>query len=302
MAFQPSGEQVELRSGDATATVVEVGGGLRSYETAGRAVVDGYASDEMASAGRGQVLLPWPNRVDGGRWAWRGADQQLAITEVKKNNANHGLVRWAGWRLEQESAATAVARHVLHPQTGYPFRLSAELRYSLSDTGLTVDVRIENRSNDSVPVGVGFHPFVSAGPGLVDDCTLHLPAATRIEVDERGIPTGRVPVEGSDFDFRSGRTIGAQVLDTPYTDLDRQDGVASVVIERPDGRVTVWMDDTFGYLQVFTGDTVPQEPRRRHGLAVEPMTCPANALVTGEGLRVLDAGEVLTGSWGIRPS
>src|SRR3954451_8083619 len=99
MAFRPSGEQLELRSGDHRATVVEVGGGLRSYTIGDRPVLDGYDEREMASAGRGQVLLRWPNRVDGCRWRWRDRDQQLAITEVSKGNAIHGLVRWAGWWL-----------------------------------------------------------------------------------------------------------------------------------------------------------------------------------------------------------
>jgi aldose 1-epimerase len=135
----------------------------------------------------------------------------------------------------------------------------------------------------------------------VDECRLTVPASTRIEVDDRGLPTGQQPVDGTEYDFREGRAIGEQVLDTPYTDLERVDGVASVVLDGPSGRITLWMDDTFAFTQVFTGDTVPQPERRRRGLAVEPMTCPANALNSGDGLTVLQAGESLTGSWGIRP-
>ena len=299
--FRPSGDQLELRLGTATATVVEVGGGLRTYAVDGRAVLDGYAEDEMASAGRGQVLLPWPNRVDGGAWRWDGTEQQLGLTEVKKRNANHGLVRWAGWQLERVNPAEAVARHVLHPQTGYPFRLAAQLRYTLTEDGLRVEATVENRTDVRVPLGLGFHPYFAAG-GLADDCRLTVPARTRIEVDERGIPVDRHPVDGSEYDFRTGRTIGEQVLDTPFTDVDRTDGEVRVVLEGPDARTTVWMDETFDYLQVFTGDTVPQPERRRRGVAVEPMTCPANALVTGEGLIVLDPGAMLRGTWGIRPS
>jgi aldose 1-epimerase len=284
---------------------VEVGGGLREYTVDGRPVLDGYAEDEMASAGRGQVLLPWPNRVDGGAWRWEGKDQQLALTEVKKHNASHGLVRWVGWELERVSDAEAVARHVLHPQTGYPFRLAAELRYRLTDDGLRVEATVENRTEVPVPLGLGFHPYLAAN-GPVDDCRLTVPASTRIEVDDRGIPVARHPVDctvdGTDYDYRAGRAIGEQVLDTPYTDVDRVDGEVRVVLEGAEARTTLWMDETFGYVQVFTGDTVPQPERRRRGLAVEPMTCPANALVTGEGLTVLDPGGVPQGTWGIWPS
>lgn len=307
MVFRPSGEQMELRHstpghGTSTAVIVEVGGGLRSYDVDGVPVIDGYAEHEMASAGRGQVLLPWPNRVDGGRWRWQDEDQQLAITDVKKNNANHGLVRWAGWQLTREDEATAVARYVVHPQTGYPFRLAAELRYRLSDDGLTVTAHVENRGNSAAPVGLGFHPFLSTGSKPVDDAQLTVPASTYVEVDERGLPRERRPVEGSDYDFRAARRVGAQVLDTPYTDLQRVDGRAEVVLETEDGRRTLWCDEAFGYLQVFTGDTVPQVGRRRFGVAVEPMTCPANALNSGEGLVVLAPGAALEGSWGIRAS
>src|SRR5207245_733649 len=119
-----------------------------------------------------------------------------------------------------------------------------------------------------------FHPYLAAG-GPVDDCRLTVPARTRIEVNERGIPVDRHPVAGTDYDFREPRRIDGQVLDTPYTDVDRSDGEVRVLLEGPDGRTTLWMDETFGYVQVFTGDTVPQPERRRRGLAVEPMTCPA---------------------------
>lgn len=299
MGFRPSGEQVELRAGTSTATVVEVGGGLRTFDVDGVPVLDGYGADEMASAGRGQVLLPWPNRVDGGKWRWQGRDQQLALTEVGKRNANHGLVRWAGWQLEREDDATAVARHTLHPQSGWPFRLSAELRYRLTEGALTVEARIENLTDVPAPVGLGFHPYLATGSSPVDECTLHVPAATRLEVDERGLPTGRAAVDGTDYDFRTPRRVGELLLDTPYTDLVRDGDRATVVLDGPSGRTSLWMDETFGYTQVFTGDTVPQPERRRLGVAVEPMTCPANALVSGEGLVVLEPGGVLTGSWGI---
>ncbi len=62
----PSGEQHEITLGDQRAVIVEVGGGLRSYSQSGRALLDGYGADEMCTSGRGQVLLPWPNRLEDG--------------------------------------------------------------------------------------------------------------------------------------------------------------------------------------------------------------------------------------------
>jgi len=64
----PFGEQIEIAVGDQQAVVVEVGGGLRSYSAGSRKLVDGYRADEMSSSGRGQVLIPWPNRLQDGRY------------------------------------------------------------------------------------------------------------------------------------------------------------------------------------------------------------------------------------------
>jgi aldose 1-epimerase len=49
----PSGQQIEIVLGDQRAVVVEVGGGLRSYQAGRRELLDGYGADEMCSLGPG---------------------------------------------------------------------------------------------------------------------------------------------------------------------------------------------------------------------------------------------------------
>jgi aldose 1-epimerase len=91
-------------------------------------------------------------------------------------------------------------------------------------------------------------------------------------------------------------------LDTGYTGLVRgDDGRARAELDRPgdDGGLTLWVDETFDYLMVFTGDTVEPPERRRRAVAVEPMTCPPNAFVSGRGLIRLEPGATWTGRWGI---
>jgi aldose 1-epimerase len=61
-----SGDQFEIAAGDYRAVVTECGGGLRVLEHRGRALVDGFAETEMCRAARGQLLMPWPNRIGGG--------------------------------------------------------------------------------------------------------------------------------------------------------------------------------------------------------------------------------------------
>src|SRR5262245_26265284 len=116
----PSGEQHEIRFGDQRAVIVEVGGGLREYDVGGRAVLDGYPLEDMASGGRGQVLLPWPNRIDDGSYAFNRRKYQLPLTEPANHNASHGLVRWANWTVERGGDDRVTMHHLLHPQPGYP--------------------------------------------------------------------------------------------------------------------------------------------------------------------------------------
>src|SRR4029077_642699 len=104
---------------------------------------------------------------------------------------------------------------------------------------------------------------------------------------------------GTDLDFRQPRTIGAARLDVPFADVAFDaGGLARVVLE---GRrqVSLWFEQAFGWLQVFTGDTVLPESRRRQGLAVEPMTCAPDGYHNHLGFRVLEPGEALTTRWGI---
>src|SRR5579884_2991955 len=94
----PSGTQHLLRCGAQQVTVVAVGGGIRAYVDGEHEVLDGYPEHAMADGGRGQLLVPWPNRVRDGRYTWQGSSMQLSLTEPDKRHAIHGLARWMTWQ------------------------------------------------------------------------------------------------------------------------------------------------------------------------------------------------------------
>jgi aldose 1-epimerase len=301
----PTGAQHRISHGEQRATVVDVGGGLREYVVAGFPVVDGYDDGEMATAGRGQVLVPWPNRVAHGRYGFGGETLQLALTEPSLGNAIHGLVRWSRWDLLELTPSRARLGHVLWPQDGYPFTLLLALEYELSDAGLRVTLRAENASRTPAPYGAGMHPYVRAEMGGIDASLLQVDADQWLETDQRKIPTGRLlSVVRTRYGFRDPRRLEGVVMDTAFTGLARdRDGIARTEVRSSDGarRVTVWMDGHFDYLQLFTGDGLPADERRR-SISVEPMTCAPNAFRNGLGLLVLEPGERVSGSWGISVS
>ena len=146
----PSGEQWEIALDAQRAVVVEVGGGLRTYSAAGRDVLDGYGADEMCPSGRGQVLSPWPNRVQDGSYEFDGRRHQLPIDQVDEHNAIHGLVRWAAWEVAERDAHRVAVEHVLHPRPGYPFSLGLRIEYELSAEGLRVRNTATNLGSEAV--------------------------------------------------------------------------------------------------------------------------------------------------------
>lgn len=301
----PSGAQVVLSHGEHRAIVVEVGGGLRTYRVGDDDVLDGYAEDQACSAGRGQALLPWPNRVRDGRYAFAEADLQLALTEPPAHNAIHGLTRWAAWAVAERGEDHATLTLRLHPQPGWPFLLDLALEYRLGEDGLSVRTTATNVGAGHCPFGAGAHPYLTVGTPTVDTAILQAPGARHLPTDDQSIPVGEpLPVDGTPLDFRAPRPIGDAELDTAYTDLERDaDGLARVRLSDPDGGrcATLWMDEAYGHLMLFTGDTVPEPGRRRRGLGVEPMTCAPDALNNGAGLIVLAPGETTTARWGITP-
>jgi aldose 1-epimerase len=298
----PSGAQAHIASGQHEAVIVEVGGGIRSYRVAGRDVLDGYGIDERCLSARGQPLIPWPNRLHEGRYDWDGQQYQTPINEVAKHNALHGYTRFLNWVVATTTPNEAVARLRLHPQQGYPFILDLSITYTLDPAGLTVTNTARNAGTEPCPYAHGAHPYITVGTDLIDAATLKAPGRTYLPTDESQIPVGREAVDGTPFDFRAGRGIGTVQIDHAFTDLTRgDDGLARVEMTSSEtGRtVSVWVDERYPYLMLFTGDTIPDAPRRRRGLGVEPMTCPPNAFATGEDVMRLEPGESITTRWGI---
>jgi aldose 1-epimerase len=257
-------------------------------------VIDGYDAGELCPSGRGQLLVPWPNRIEDGRYEFGGRWYQLPLDEPERQNAIHGLVRWSHWSVMDRAADRVAFEHVLYPCPGYPFSLALRVEYSLSDEGLTVRTEATNVGLESAPYGAGSHPYLAVDHDVVDEVELRVPAATVLFANERGIPIGSGSVEDEGLDFRKSGPIGSVELDHCFTYLERErDGRARVRV----GTTTLWADESYPYLMIFTGDGLPDVERR--SIAVEPMTCAPNAFRSGEGLVRLEPGESHVAGWGI---
>lgn len=295
-----SGRQYELRRGDALAVITGLAAGLRLYSRGSVQLTESYRDDEIPPGATGITLAPWANRVEDGIWYLEGKKQQLDITEVSRNNASHGLLRNSAYELVDESEFSITLEAAVFPQHGYPFLLRHRVSYELAeDQGLVVHQMLINDSQSRAPFVLGAHPYLRLGEVPSEELTVTVDARTRLVTDDRLIPRSAEPVSGG-FDLREGRPVAELDLDSAFTELDFDGGVARHTLRAADGRsVSLWQDEACSYVHVLV---TTKFPGRTKAVAIEPMTGPANAFNSGEGLRWLAPGARFSMTWGISAS
>jgi aldose 1-epimerase len=147
----------------------------------------------------------------------------------------------------------------------------------------------------------GNYVTADTGDGLIDQCTLQIEAGARIVTDERQLPTGVAALDRTTYYFRGPRLLGATTLDFAFTDLVRDtEGRAWARLGGTDGRqAEIWVDENYPIIELYTGDTLAPG-RQRKGLGAEPMTCPPNALASGDRIIRLEPGQSVSTTWGAR--
>jgi aldose 1-epimerase len=295
-----TGREYVICAGAHTATISEVGARLHAYTYDGVDVVCTYPGDALPPKGAGSVLMPWPNRLRGGRYHFDGEEFQLPLTEPTAGNAIHGLARWVRWDSIAHESDSVTMRHDLVPQTGWPFEVAVEIHYAVHpDDGLAVTARAVNNGARRAPFGAGFHPYLSTRGATLEATTVRLPAASRLVVDDAQVPVGLQPVDGTQYDLRSPKKLEALRMDDGFTDLSTTDGRGWAEVIGAGGGARLWFDEAYRYLQAFTVDELtPGTP----AVAIEPMTCAPDAFNSGDGLIILEPGAQWSGTWGITPT
>jgi aldose 1-epimerase len=298
-----SGRQIVLRHADYEASIASVGASLRRLRHLDRDLVVPFAEDELRPGYRGATLAPWPNRVVDGSYVYDGEEQQLALTEPDRGHALHGLAVWQDFAAIDVHEDRLTLQVDLPAQQGYPYQVRVTVDFALGAEGLVTTVTGTNVGARTAPWGTAPHPYLVAGPGLVDDWSLELPATQYLTVTEdRLIPLELAEVTAGDgaFDFRTPRPIGETFIDHAFTGLTRDDRGQAVVLVRDVSGAGVMLafEAACPWVQVHTADR-PNREENRIGLAVEPMTCAPDAFNSGLGLIHLAPGESHRASWRI---
>ena len=165
-------------------------------------------------------LVPYANRIAGGRFAFGGRTIRLPLNFGDHPNSLHGL----GWQRAWAVAETRPDRVRLehrHGGDGWPWRYCAEQLFELGEDGLRVTLTLTNKSSEAMPAGIGLHPYFAIRPGTL----LRLNAARVWLTDALQIPSE--PVAADHFgDWAAGAPISdAGFIDHSY---EQWDGLATL--------------------------------------------------------------------------
>jgi aldose 1-epimerase len=287
------------------------GGGIVAYFTAEkgerRDIVYGYDRAEK-SGSMGDVLFPFPGRVEHSQYTFAGATYTLSDVAIKDGHAIHGFAKRSLWEVITVKEDQATLRYSIdasvYAERGFPYSLLLELTYTLSEEGMSCQALLRNTGPQPAPAGLGFHPYFTVGTRTVDAAHLQIAARKQVEFDAVLKPTGKlIPISESSLDFSQPTPVGSRVIDACFTDLEYSSGRCLTRLAAGNGRsVTVWQDAAFPYLQIYSADTI-SETHRRRALAIEPQTCTGFAFnVPQMGLLTLAPGQEFHGQWGICPA
>jgi aldose 1-epimerase len=286
---------IKIESDNYIARIITQGGALTELKYGNRDLVEMPGPSQNFC---GALLAPWPNRIRDGKYSWMGQNFHPPVNEPQRNNNLHALVFDKEWLLVKQTRVSATLSLSVKKSIAYPTDLDMSVTYFLSDKGLHWQIDARNVGNLVAPYGVGIHPYLIAGPNVINDqCTLKMAASYFMEVDSvRLLPTGIKGVEGTSFDFRNGRVIGSQFIDHAF----RMDNYNSrIEFCNPEG-TGVWIssDENAKWCQIHTADRDGGEGSRKQ-LAVEPMTCGADSFNSKEDIIQLLPGQTHSMYWKI---
>lgn len=261
-----------LHNGPLRAQLLPASGGriaALSHERLGDILVpmdEGAFDPEFWPKAGAYPLIPFHNRIRGGRFSWDGRDYQLPH-HPSEPNALHGFSNRRAWSTRDVSQTSAIMELEHAGDDAWPWPLFAEQRLSLEPQAIAIQLSVTNRADTSMPAGLGWHPYFKKAISIEDDAKLSWPIGPDL-----------MPLGASSTTLATG--------DTRYLSDWRQ-----VRLDLPDGaRLSMTADPLLSHLVIH--DVAPGYS------CVEPTSHLANALGTtppgvSDRLRSLAPGQTL---------
>jgi galactose mutarotase-like enzyme len=289
---------IELRAGDLVAAFVPgaglVGSSLRHRGDELLGQRDGLESYATSGRTMGIPLLhPWANRLGALEYERGGHHVRLDPERMPLRLEEHGLpnhgIRGSAlpWRVVESAEASLQARLAFDSDellAVFPFPHALNVRIDLDPGGLRIETTLRATGEAAVPVAFGYHPYLTLPGAPRAEWRVELPVRRRLVVDASQVPTGeREPAEPY------AGPLGERAFDDGY---DQVPFGASFVLEGGGRRLALGFAGGYEVAQVYA-------PSREDYVCFEPMTAPADALRTGDGLREVQPGEAFTAAWAL---
>ena len=228
-------------------------------------------------------LVPFVNRIRGGRFDFRGRTVMLAPNMAGDPSPLHGQGWLGAWTVESATASSAVLAFA-HAAGEWPWAYEARQTFALDEGGLSLGLSCRNLSDEPMPCGLGQHPYFECGPATrIDTQVSHA-----WEIDEHVLPVEKVPAQGR-FDL-SDRLVCGQGLDHGFGGWS---GTARMTDPEWPFDLALSSRDA-GFFQLYS-------PEQGGIFVAEPVTHANAALNADEaqwpelGMRVLEPGEEMRG-------
>ena len=284
---------IDLQAGDLRLTLdPQTGGAIAAFTCRQlpllRPVIDPRLGAQHGRAVAGYPLIPFANRVGGGRFRFAGHEYQLARNFGVDPNTIHGNAWMHPWTVAESTLTQARLTLDFAPSgelaAQWPFAYFAEQLHELTEDALHITIHLRNTDTRAFPAGIGLHPYVARTP----QTTLRFEADTFWATGPDGLPLSREAVHG-ELEFDTARALGRTEIDTCYAGWGGE-----AVVTQPETGLTLTLSagPPLDHLQLYT-------PAGRDFIGLEPVSNMPDALgrmedVADEGLVILQPGETLT--------
>ncbi len=183
-----------------------------------RAGIKAFAATDMACF----PLVPYANRISGGRFAFGGRTIALPRNAADGPHPLHGVGWLRPWQIAAHDNAKAVLTYDHAADAHWPWRFTAQQEVRLDAGQASIRLRIVNRDDRAMPALLGLHPYMPRRT----DTWLRFSARAMWDADAQQLPVARIAA-----DRFADWSNGAPLADVPVLDhaFDGWAGRAEIV-------------------------------------------------------------------------
>jgi aldose 1-epimerase len=262
------------------------GGRLISLIINDKLLIDDLEHVPYNKSHAGAILFPFANRVNAGKYEFHGKSYSLACNEPGRDNAIHGLIFDKTFYVDETYEGTKSARVVLsytenNPPEGFPFPYKVELKYTLKEQALSLEVKVHNIGEVDFPFNLGWHPYFCVNN--FNTSFLSFQSHKQVIFNENLISLGI-----SETQIPDPYSLKDKVLDDCFVLLDK-----NVELYTDEYTINISGKPKSDYLQIYAP---PNEKR----LAVEPMTGISDSFNHKRGIYILKPNHTMKETWSIK--